>query len=764
MATESDSTEVAEEAAAREARGFDPREYLRLLLAYKWIILGMTTIVSVAVVFWTINQPRIYEASCTVEYDPNPARPLGNQVEDVSGPNASFWMNREFYQTQNRIIGSRIVAEMVVNRIGLNRNPDFMKVRERSRASWHGASVEQAAQTLQERTVIEQLKDTRLVQIRVRDENRQRAAQLANAIADAYMEKTMQDRLGSTVNALEWLSTQLDKVRRDLDGSEMALFQFKQDNNVLDVSMEHRQTTLARVIEEYNIQLTTARAKRIELGARLKVLREANRADPLAVNVSMVIQNASLSTLRDLLNQKIAEREGLLTHYGENHPKIQAVDHEIDAMKTQMRDGVDGLIASAEADLRESQNIEIGLRDTIVEANNAGHELNARDIQYESLLRARENNAKLYNLLLERTTETDLTRMLRVSYVRMVDRALNPDAPVSPRFAANVAGGVLGGIALGMALAFAIAKLDRRIRTAEEVEGLGLTVLGILPAVGDTDASKKRKRRGRNKRDEQVPTAKRDLIVHTQPQSSAAECCRTIRTNLSFMSADRPLRAILVTSASPAEGKTTVATSVAIALAQSGKRVLLVDSDLRRPRIHRTFSISSATPGVTSVLVGDRTLAEAVIVSEVPGLDVLPCGPIPPNPSELLHSSRFHQMLADALANYDRVVFDSPPLGAVTDAAILAPQLDATLVVVKSQRTTRDAIISALRQLRDVKARVAGGVLNDVDLNHGQYGYGYGYGAYYYYRREGYYTTDAEKEGENAAAAEERESRPSIDA
>ncbi|MCZ7684780.1 MAG: CpsD/CapB family tyrosine-protein kinase [Sandaracinaceae bacterium] len=199
------------------------------------------------------------------------------------------------------------------------------------------------------------------------------------------------------------------------------------------------------------------------------------------------------------------------------------------------------------------------------------------------------------------------------------------------------------------------------------------------------------------------------------------------------MSADDPIRTLVITSAQPREGKTTVTANVAISLAQSGKRVLLVDTDLRRPCVHRAFGVSSAR-GVTSVIVGEAKLREVVQPTDIPNLDVLPCGPIPPNPSELLHSQRFRELVREALAQYDRVIFDSPPLGAVTDAAVLALQLDAALVVVKAHTTTRDALASALRQLRDVTANVVGGVLNDLDPRRKGYGAG---DYYYYYRREG---------------------------
>jgi capsular exopolysaccharide synthesis family protein len=202
------------------------------------------------------------------------------------------------------------------------------------------------------------------------------------------------------------------------------------------------------------------------------------------------------------------------------------------------------------------------------------------------------------------------------------------------------------------------------------------------------------------------------------------------------MSQDAPLRSLVVTSALPLEGKTTVATNLATSLAQYGRSTLLVDADLRRPRVHRVFGIDKGV-GLTSLMVGDATLREAVRSTQIDGLSVLPAGPIPPNPSELLHSAAFGRLKEDLLANFDWVIFDSPPMGAVTDAAVLAPQVDGVLLVVRAGRTTRDSILSAKKQLDSVSARLVGSVLNDIELR--MRGSRYGGESYRYrYTAQGY--------------------------
>ncbi len=745
MATANLPREELPPADAQEDSGLAVREYLRVLWSYKWLILAVAGVVSAAVVFWTLRQPKVYQATCTIEYDPNPITPLGREVEDTTNPLGSFWMSREFFATQNSIIASRTVAEAVITSLHLHREPSFfgLHLSREERAEWEPRSVEEAARVLQSRLTVEPIEDTRIVAIRVTDEDPERAATLANAVAQAYIDKTLRDRSGSTDRAGEWLGERSDELRSRLETSELALHRFKQEHNVLSVSMEDRQNLLAADITHHNTKLQEARSRRRQLEARAARIRALVEGADVDAAAAAFPENEALSGMRTELRAKVAQHESLTRRYGPNHQQMLTLAGEIEALREQMRHELRGLLNAADADVTEVRRIEAGHRADLDAAHQAGIELNLREIEYQRLNRERENNAKLYNLVLERRTETELTQRHQATHARLLDTALEPRVPISPRFTTNTAAGLGAGLALGLALALLLSRLDRRLKSVADVEQTGLTVLGILPRIDEGDEAQPVYGGKNGKRRRRAPppaVASRDLFVHTHPMSAAAECCRTIRTNLTFMSADDPIRSLVITSANPREGKTTVTANIAISLAQSGKRVLLVDTDLRRPRVHRAFGVSSAR-GVTSVIVGEARLRDVVQHTDIPNLDVLPCGPIPPNPSELLHSQRFADLVRDALSDYDRVIFDSPPLGAVTDAAVLAPQLDAALVVVKAHVTTRDALASALRQLRDVTANVVGGVLNDLDPRRKGYGAG---DYYYYYRREGYYQADEE--------------------
>ena len=722
-------------AEARRARSggvesFDPRVQLRIIYAYKWLVLAALVLVGGGVALWTLRQPRVYEATCTIEYDPNPPRPLSQQVEDVAQPMGNFWQTREFFETQNRIIASRAVAERVVRRLGLHHDAAFAGVPPEQRAGWRGVDITTASEMLRRRVQVEQVRDTRLVHVRVQDAEPAKAQLLANAVADAYVDKTMEDRMGSTSRALEWLGQQVDTLRGRLDASETSLHEFKREHGVLSVSVEDRQSLVASEIQKLSEALTESSIRRIALQSRVAELRSAAQRDPL--EWSPVESLPTVQTLRESLRAKMVERDAAAQRYGDAHPKMQALDSEIRALRVDLTEEVGAAVAGAESELGQVRRTEMGIRAALADANERGLELNLWEIEYGRLNRERESGSKVYDLVLKRTAETDLTRMLRVTHVRIVDRALVPTTSVSPKVRFNISLGLFGGLLLGVVVALGIERMDRRIRSVEDIEQLDVAVLGLVPRMEDDPSPRTRRRaRGGNK-----IVGSRDLLAHEQPMSTVAESLRSVRTNLAFMGMRGGLRSFAVTSAAPREGKSTVVTNLATSIAQSGKRVLLIDTDLRRPRLHRTFSVAPGV-GITSVLIGDAQFDEAVKSTPVAGLDLMPCGPIPPNPSELLHTAQFRQLLATALSKYDHVIFDSPPLGAVTDAAIIAPQLDGVILIVKAQSTTRESVRGALRQLRDVNANILGAVLNDVDLNSGRYGESY------YYYRSGYYTADS---------------------
>ena len=271
------------------------------------------------------------------------------------------------------------------------------------------------------------------------------------------------------------------------------------------------------------------------------------------------------------------------------------------------------------------------------------------ETEYRPLARDAENDAKVYSQINQRQKEINLTGMLKANNVRILDRAAPPGSPVSPLLSVNLPVGAVAGLIFGLLLAFTIESLDNTIKSPEAAEEMvGAPLLGVVPMLSQS------------RQHSAAGAPDRDMAVFRDPTSLAAEACRSIRTNMLFIAAQKEFSLFSVTSPGPQDGKTTVAINLGVAMAQAGGRILLIDADLRRPRIHRSFGLKSDI-GISSVIAGDIPLKNAICKSEVPGLDILPCGPIPPNPAELLHTERFRQLLAECRGSYDRVILDSPP-------------------------------------------------------------------------------------------------------
>jgi capsular exopolysaccharide synthesis family protein len=428
---------------------------------------------------------------------------------------------------------------------------------------------------------------------------------------------------------------------------------------------------------------------------------------------------------------KLVELKG---KYLEKHPTVVAQESRLDAIRNDLKREAGLLTKNVEAAYNTLIKQQHDLKSALDATTKDALQLEQRAIEYNRLKRNFERLAKLSEQVGGRERETSLAGHLKTNNVRLLDAALIPEVPIAPNLSRAVALSGLLALLVALGLAFLLEVLDSTVKSQEDVEkSAGLVFLGLIPRI-ESDKEPILQNVPPAVSD-LVRSGSKDLFVLTHPRSPVAECCRAIRTNLLFMRPDKPLKTLLITSARPQEGKTTTAISLAITMAQSGLRVLLVDTDLRMPRLHRAFGIPASGDGVSRVIVGEAVAADMIKETGIPNLYLLPCGALPPNPAELLHAERFKRLIAELSASFDRVIFDSPPVGAVTDASILARLTDGTVLVAKSGRTSRDTLAMARRQVAgDGSVNVLGCILNDIDLSkQGQYGY-------YYYSRYGYYS------------------------
>ncbi|MEM1030025.1 MAG: polysaccharide biosynthesis tyrosine autokinase [Myxococcota bacterium] len=725
---------------------------LKNLRKYWATSLAVFVLVVAGTVFFTMGQKRIYEAEATVMFDPSPPRPLGSRVESVVDMGAgTYWNNQEYYETQYAILQSRRVALAVVNDQALHRDAawlanlpeDASLPEEEGAASDQEVDPDLAAEILRGRLSVQPVIDSRLATVRYQDASPERAQRVLAAVVDTYIEQNLENALASTTSAADWLARQLDSLKTDLESSEIDLHDYKTKNDILSVAFDDKSTMLGEQLSQINHELTRVRAQLQEANARYRQLARARDDDPQRIDSHELLRSPLMGTLRADHAQALSEKKALLgENKGPKHPEVQAADARVRAAEKAILKEVDNVKRAYAADVAVLSSHAGGLMSMLDAAKKQAHEHNLLEIEYKRLNRARENTEKLYSLVLERMKESDLTRMLRVNNVSIVDRPLVPGAPVRPRVTLQLLVGLLLGLALGVGASFGRSLLDRTIKVPEDIEeGLSLTVLGLLPqsAKMKAGAAEGAARRFRGRR---APTGRKpELVVHDEPMGGVAEAARAIRTNLMFMEPDTPYETLLVTSAGPSEGKTTVACCIAITLAQAGQRVVLVDCDLRRPRIRRVFDVEATDGGLTSVLLGEP-LDQSTFETSVPGLTVLPAGPVPPNPAELLHTERFKSLLDDLKGRFDRVILDSPPVVAVTDPTILSTLVDGCVLVVRANQTKKNLALHAVRSLRAVGDNVSGVVLNAVDFSRSEY-------AYSYYEKGAYYGRAADDVGGN---------------
>jgi capsular exopolysaccharide synthesis family protein len=702
----------------------DLRYYLRVLLKRKWLILLVFAVVVGATTLWARSQPKVYAAQISLIIDSKEPRFLDNQIQDVNNDSTSaYWANKEYIETQSKIITSRAVAQRVVEKLGLNTDAEFLGLTK--------LPAEQQAEVMknvdavarvQGKVKVESLKDSRVTFIKIEDSDPTRAALLANEVAQAYIDESLSQKLKVTENASKWLDERRDSLSESARASELALYTFRKQSDMLSTSIDDRANMVSARLTATSQALTDVQLKIAGYKARVAAIRNVQQQkgsdDSMwAEALPAARENQTLQKLKDRMLTLRTECTELQSRYLEQHPKLMECRDKLALVEKDFQRELSNLVVGTEAELREAIEKERNLLVLFNEAKTEAFEVEKKKLELDRLKQESDSAKRQYDSVFKRLKDIELSGLLRTSNVRVLDAARPQLAPVRPNVPQSILLGVVAGLIAGLGLALLLEFLDSSVTSQQEIEErLGLTFLGFVPTI-PTGAAE-----GQTK----------DLHIHREPKSHIAECTRAVRTNLLFMSPDKPLRRMLVTSSGPQEGKSTTAINLAIAMAQSGQKVLIIDTDMRRPRLHKAFGVPNDV-GVSSLVVGEGKLEDAIKTTEVPGVYLLPCGPVPPNPAELLHTKAFAELLETLDGKFDRVILDSPPVGAVSDAVVLATQVAGVVMVLKAGVTHRDVAKRTVRALNDVKAPILGAVLNDVNLERSRYGdYYYGY-AYRYY-------------------------------
>jgi polysaccharide biosynthesis transport protein len=726
-------------------------DYVRVLYKRRWVAFPMFLIVFIVGAVNTLRQTPVYEGrvQLLIESDTPKVARLDQMFQSENGG----YYDDDFRQTQFRILQSRSMAKRTLDAMKLWNAPRLGNGPE-ARGSisltglfWtavHGGialakrpftaeTAQPATEPIKDETAAQSdriddmlsglsivpIRNSRIVEIRYASTDPAFAADAANAVANAYIQQNMESKFTTSKDAADWLADRLAEQRRALEASEGTLQAYKEKNGTVSVADSASNIVVQR-LTDLNGALTKAKTERINKDALYRQLKAAEASGTLDTYPA-VVTNEYIQKLKSDLTDLQRQQALLAQRYGERHAEIIKIRSTIETADARLRVELAKVVESVRNEYEAAFSQERSLQGALDSQKGEALSLNRKGIEYGVLLREAESNKQIYESLMQRTKETGISSGLRATNVRVVDPAEVPRSPISPNIQRALALSFAGSLALAVGLAFFFEQLDNRLRTPVEVKAhLGIPFLGMVPSVGKTkDGSS-------------------NPLLNNGVSPNFIEAIKTIRTNVLFSSAEDGLKSIVVTSAGPGEGKSIVAANLALALAQAGQRVLLIDGDMRRPRVHEIFDVAQE-PGLSNVLTGHSKLSEAIHKSTVHGLWLLTSGHIPPNPGELLGSRRYIDFVASLDQHFDWAIIDTPPVLAVADSSIAANDASGVIFVVGSDKTSRHAARAAVEQLDAAHAHLIGSVLNRVDLVRHPYYYAS------YYRKEyaKYYVSNA---------------------
>jgi capsular exopolysaccharide synthesis family protein len=706
----------------------DFRHYVAILHKRRFLIVACPITGLLLATLYNYTTRPIYQATAQIliEHDIPNVLPTKEVMELSQGAT-------DYYQTQYQLLRGRNLAEAVVQKLGLQRSQEFltgplMSPWERIQRRFLGKAapaslgndgipLSPVAAAFQSRLNVEPLLGSRLVNLRFIAYDPALAAQAVNTLAELYIEQSLDFRYTTSTEATGWLAERQEEQRRKVEVAERALQDYSEREGL--VNFEEKQNLVEQKLQTFAAAAMNAKTDRITKEALYNQMRSASSVQ--LESFPLVAANPAVQQLREHLGELYRQQAELSQTLGDKHPDLIKINSEIRDTEDKIRTEIQFLQRSVESDYRAAIQQESSLEANLNAAKQEAQEVNRKAIEFGVLKREVDSNQQLFRDLTNRTKQTGLESELKSTNIRIVERAETPRAPIAPLRARIYEMGLLLGLAVGIAVALLFEHVDNTLKTPEDVKRhLGLPFLGMVPD-GTVRAGK-------------TPRA----VAATTRGSAAAEAYRVLRTNLMFSSAESKGRVLLVSSTNPGEGKTTTVTNLAIALAQNGARVLAVDADLRRPTVHQHFGILK-TPGLSDLIVGKAKPSEAVQSTRYKGLQVLPCGYIPPNPAELLGSQSMKDIIGAFREHYEWVLLDTPPILAMADTPVLCPLVDGIILVIAAEASSRPAIQRAVDQVMAVGGKLTGIVLNKVNLERNAYYYGQYYGEYYraYYSEAG---------------------------
>jgi polysaccharide biosynthesis transport protein len=720
----------------------------------KWIIGSILICMLLSVVISLMTKP-IYQATATIELNKESGGSLNLGLEDAAAQQLGAGGDLATdLQTETAILQGDSLALAVIQKLGLAsrdaKDPErgmSLDDAPQMRARWLGG--------FKGNLKVKPVHATRLIQVIYESPDPRQAAQVANALIDSYKSQYLQSHYDATSEASEWLTKQLSALKANVEGSEKKVTDFEKETGIISFQTDSASgsgqgfhSVVIQKLDALNTALTMAEGNRIEKEAIYRLAKTGSGDvivglgnEPLAAqgNSMVFTQGGGISNLQTLQLQQTQLKMSLAdasTAYGPNNRHLMELQTQIQALDQPIHEEIQQIVKRALTDLQLAQQTEDGVRSQFDRQQVAASKLNEKAVEFAVLSQEAFSRKKLYEDLYTKLQEANVSAGIKATNITIVDPARSQSAPIRPKPATYMAVGMLLGIFVGFATAYTVDGFDRTVSDPQEMEEItGRPVIGVIPDFrkpGRKHRAALRKGKPEGQGGEFAP---KSIWMVKHPGSSAAEAFRALRTAIMLSRAKVWPKVILLTSCVPAEGKTTMSVNLAAAFAQHNKKVIIVEADMRRPRMMHVLDAPNDV-GLSNVLTGMATWEEAIIHAvQLPTLDILPAGPQPPNPSEILGSTAFDELLLHLRTHYDFVLIDSPPALLVTDPVLISTKVDASIWVVSAGVATRPQLTRAAQLIELNGMPVIGLVVNRMSsaAGHG-YGYGYdfdSYGSYY---------------------------------
>jgi succinoglycan biosynthesis transport protein ExoP len=761
-------------------------DYWRAIRKRLWLVFGIIALVTMMAVVYVARKPDFYEAQARVQVDLEDTGSPVNNTRPLYGPTD----DPIYFNTQLQILVSPGLMRRVVRTLDLEHNPDFFKGNSAQRQStWQtfvrmvglGNKQQDAAPktvdqlplttSVAQATAREDLneakrlapyvnnilsglkvepvketrgyyKETRLIDIKFTHTAPEVTAKVVNAIAETYVFSNLEKRTEANSTTGDFLQKRIAELQQQIRTAEERLVNYAKNNQI--ISLDPNQNTVVERLSGLNRQLLEAENDRKTAEAAYNAAKAPDAANALADDGAK--QTNEIETKLVDLRQK---RALLLVDATEEAPEVKEVDQQIGELDRQLKElrsrKSATLLTNLQTRYQQTLEREQSLRQAFEQQRAQTLSQNEAAINYRIIQQEIETNKSLLNGLLQGAKENDVVLAGKPNNISIVDYALTPDSPVGPNRARTVIAAFFLSIGLGLGLALFFEYLDDTVHSTEEVERvLHLPALAVIPSVGS--ATRRRVLPGahrttalqKHSNGNGNGATNTELLMNVDGRSPLAEAYRHLRTSVLLSTAGRAPKSLLVTSSLPGEGKTTTAVNTAISLAQTGAGVVIIDADMRRPRLQRIFDMQGQE-GLSSILSSDTSEDEMLAMirnDEASGLSVLTSGPIPPNPAELLGSDQMRRLLAALQAKYTHVVIDSPPVSSFTDGVLISTMVDGVLLVVHGGKSSRHIVRRSKQLLNDVGAKILGVVLNNVSLQSHDYYYYQSYYGQKYYEKE----------------------------